>query len=46
MVWYMHTTFVGGGFLKGLSINAKFVDAGEQEKVAFSQVSSFSVSIL
>ena len=42
----MLTIFVGGGFLKKPSINEKFVDSEGQEKVTFSQVSSFSVSIL
>ena len=46
IVWYMLRIFVGGGFLKKPSINAKFVDSEQQEKVTFSQVSSFSVSIL
>ena len=46
IVWYMLTIFVGGGFLKILSLNVKFVDSGGQEKVALSQVSRFSVSIL
>ena len=46
IVWYMLTIFVGGGFLKRLSINAKFVDSGGQEKVTFSQVATFSVSFL
>ena len=41
----MLTIFVGGGFLKRPSINAIFVDSEGQEKVTFSQVSSFSVSI-
>ena len=46
IAWYMLTAFVGAGFLKKLSMNAKFVDSGGQEKVTFSQVLSFSVSIL
>ena len=45
-VWYMLTIFVGGGLLKRPSISAKFVDPEGQEKTTFSQVSSFSVSIL
>ena len=46
IVWYMLKNFVGGGSMKTLSINAKFIDSGGQEKVAFSQVSSFFLSIL
>ena len=37
---------VEGGWLKILSMNGKFFEAGEQEKVTFSQGSSFSVLIL
>ena len=46
IVWYMLTILVGGGFLKRLLMNAKFVDSGGQGMLAFSQLSSFSVSIL
>ena len=42
----MLTIFVGGGFLKRPSMNAKFRDSEGQGKVTFSQVPSVSVSIL
>ena len=38
IVWYMLTIFVGGGFLKRPSINAKFVVSEGQKNVSFSQV--------
>ena len=46
IVWYMLTILVGGGFLKRLLMNAKIVDSGGQEMLAFPQLSCFSVSIL
>ena len=46
MVQYMLTILVGGGFLKRLSMNVKFVQSGGQEKVTFSKFRVFCINFV